>query len=457
MTARVPATAIWIVVRTYGGIVARSSGPPRPRVVEASALTGIEPGRKPLNSCDGGAELVRAGGGDLVVGDRPVEAVAGLARTAPRTRPDGRPSTAVRALAGGAPRRAATAPDTADRSAASTAANSRAAARRTSASAPVVASAAAKRAQLDSASSASKSRWASTAAVRGRESASWASIMSVDSLSRTSCRRSRSRTPAARRRRPRRAPPRSSARSRRARTPRTGACAPASVSGCGRKNAKRTSSEATTPIARSAASQPTSRRPICACRKKPRNAPLKATIPHGEAARWPPAHVDGDRHDDDEEDQGEDAVRADEQAQRDRRDHRQRKHQRGQDLPAGGAVLHGEARHHGDHPGEQHRDDQQRTVGRRDHGRRRAAGRQLQGAGHVDERVDQRDGDGDATHRLQPQAQLAEPGVGAGQPIGGVAPPGPRRPRRRLLDDDVVRQCGDPAPGTVPRVDAMSL
>src|SRR3954471_18276833 len=46
-TASVPATAIWMEERTYAGIVARSRRPPRPGVVDAAALTGTDPGRKP--------------------------------------------------------------------------------------------------------------------------------------------------------------------------------------------------------------------------------------------------------------------------------------------------------------------------------------------------------------------------------------------------------------------------
>src|SRR3954453_13564775 len=53
-TASGPATAIWIEERTYAGIVARSSRPPLPGLVDAAALTGTDPGRKPALSATAG-------------------------------------------------------------------------------------------------------------------------------------------------------------------------------------------------------------------------------------------------------------------------------------------------------------------------------------------------------------------------------------------------------------------
>ncbi len=54
MIAIVAATATWIVARTYGGRAARSSALPRPGVVEASVLTGPEPGSQPAVSSTAG-------------------------------------------------------------------------------------------------------------------------------------------------------------------------------------------------------------------------------------------------------------------------------------------------------------------------------------------------------------------------------------------------------------------
>jgi hypothetical protein len=53
--ASAPATAIWMVARTCGGMAARSSRRRR-GVMEALALTGAEPGSQPLTSWAAGVK-----------------------------------------------------------------------------------------------------------------------------------------------------------------------------------------------------------------------------------------------------------------------------------------------------------------------------------------------------------------------------------------------------------------
>ncbi len=335
-------------------------------------------------------------------------------------------------------RSAATARDTAAGSPSSSADTASAARRRTADGAPSVASATAKRAQSDRASSASKSRCASTAAVRGRVSASWASIMSVVSLSRTSWRRMCSSPARMRLSSASASTPTLSASSRRDRAP----VRPEHP----RQGPLRIRPEEGEPH------QQRRERPDpevggdpadvvqgeLGGQEEPEESAEEDAHPGAEPARREAADVHRHGHRQDEVGQRQHVIGPDQQTENKPDQHQHRQEQRRQHLTARGGILDRERGHHRDDAGDQHRDEEHRVVLRRQHRCGRAANRQLHRAGQPDEQVGEPQSGDDAQHRLQCHPQLVQSWIGAGEPVDGVAHPGPGGASPGVVDQIAV-------------------